>query len=47
MAPVPISNTNPMVNTIKNIKATENPNILTWYKVKAIGNNSNISKSKT
>ena len=25
----PIYNTNPIVNTIKNIKSTENPNILT------------------
>ena len=31
-----------MVNTIKNINTIENPNILTWYKVTAIGNNSNI-----
>ena len=30
------------MNTIKNINTIENPNILTWYKVTAIGNNSNI-----
>ena len=35
-----------MVNTIKNINATENPNILTWYKVTAMGNNNKISRSK-
>ena len=35
-----------MVNTIKNINTIENPNTLTWYKVTAIGNNNNISKSK-
>ena len=27
---------------IKNINTIENPNVLTWYKVTAIGNNSNI-----
>ena len=30
------------MNTIKNINTIENPNIFTWYKVTAIGNNSNI-----
>jgi len=46
IAPEPISNTKPIVNTIKNIKATEKPNILTWYNVTAIGNRSNIGISR-
>jgi len=46
MAPEPISNINPIVNTTKKIKAILNPKVLTLYKVTAIGNNNNISKSK-
>lgn len=46
IAPEPISNKKPIVKTIKNINATENPNIETWYKVTAIGNKSKISRSK-
>lgn len=45
IAPDPISNTNPIVNIMKKIIATENPNILTWYNVTPIGNNNNISRS--
>jgi len=46
IAPEPISNINPIVNTIKKIKAILKPKVLTLYKVTAIGNNNNISKSK-
>ena len=46
MAPEPISKINPIVNTTKKIKAILNPKVLTLYKVTAIGNNNNISKSK-
>ena len=47
IAPDPISNINPIVSTIKNIKAIEKPKELTCYKVPAIGNNKSISKSNT
>ena len=45
IAPEPISKINPIVNTTKKIKAILNPKVLTLYKVTAIGNNNNISKS--
>ena len=47
IAPDPISKTNPIVNTIKNIIATEKPKVLTWYKVTPMGINKRISRSKT
>ena len=47
IAPDPISKTNPIVKTIKNIIAIENPNTLTLYNVTAIGKSSSISRSKT
>src|SRR6267142_2163999 len=46
IAPEPISKINPIVKTTKKIKAILNPKVLTLYKVTAIGNNNNISKSK-
>ena len=45
IAPEPISKINPIVKTIKKIKAILNPKVLTLYKVTAIGNNNKISKS--
>ena len=47
IAPLPISNTKPIVKTIKNIIAIENPKMLTLYKVRAIGKRRRISRSKT
>ena len=47
IAPEPISNTKPTVRIIKKIKPIVNPKVLIWYKDKAIGNKSKISKSKT